>query len=210
METPFVYELIGYAASVLVAVSLMMSKIVRLRVVNMVGAATFTLYGLLIDSIPVAAVNAFIVGVNVWYLTRIYTASEFFKLLRVEPDSEYLRLFVNHHRNQIAKYQPGFDDEELDSHLCVFVLRDLVPAGLLLADLDGEGRLRVKLDFVTPSHRDFKVGRFVFGERRSFFRELGVKEILAPSGNRAHSRYLERMGFQRTDDAPLPYRLELA
>jgi len=209
MDTGLLYEIIGYIASVLVAVSLMMTKIVRLRVVNMIGAATFTLYGILIGSIPVAAVNAFIVLVNIWYLARIYRAEEFFKLMRVEPEAEYLRLFVDHYADEIDKYQPGFSNDDVESDLCLFVLRDLVPAGLLLGDLDDKGNLLVKLDFVIPSYRDFKVGRFLFGDRVEYFHGLGVKEILARPGNREHSRYLERMGFQPARGSESLYRYTL-
>jgi hypothetical protein len=80
-------ELIGYVASVLVALSLMMSSILRLRLINMVGAMVFAVYGLLIGSMPVAAVNTFIVGINVYYLWRIFGAREYFRVLRITPDS---------------------------------------------------------------------------------------------------------------------------
>ena len=63
-------EWIGYAASLLVAVSLMMGSLVRLRWLNLVGAVTFTVYGLVIRAYPVAVVNAFIVVINVWHLVR--------------------------------------------------------------------------------------------------------------------------------------------
>ena len=208
METQLIYELIGYAASILVAISLMMSKIVRLRIVNMIGAAAFTLYGILIGSIPVAAVNAFIVGVNIWYLARIYGAEEFFKLMRMTPEAEYLQLFVDHYADEIARYQPEFTPKDIQSDLCLFVLRDLVPAGLLLGDIDN-GNIKVKLDFVIPTYRDFKVGRFLFDDRADYFRRLGVKEIRASARTRAHSRYLERMGFERTGEAEPRYRLTL-
>ena len=36
-------EIIGYIASVLVAISLMMSSILRLRIINLVGASVFAL-----------------------------------------------------------------------------------------------------------------------------------------------------------------------
>ena len=208
METQLIYELIGYAASILVAISLMMSKIVRLRIVNMIGAAAFTLYGILIGSIPVAAVNAFIVGVNIWYLARIYGAGEFFKLIRMTPEAEYLRLFVDHYADEIARYQPEFSPDDTHSDLCLFVLRDLVPAGLLLGDVDN-GKLKVTLDFVIPTYRDFKVGRLLFDDRADYFRGLGIREIRASAGTRAHSRYLERMGFERTGEAEPWYRLTL-
>jgi|ERR1051325_4597590 hypothetical protein len=53
-----IYELIGYVASVLVAISLTMTSILRLRIINLTGSACFTLYGLLIGAYPVAIVNS--------------------------------------------------------------------------------------------------------------------------------------------------------
>ncbi len=55
-----IYEIIGYTASILVAVSLMMRSVFKLRVINLPGAVAFTAYGLLIGAYPVAAVNFFI------------------------------------------------------------------------------------------------------------------------------------------------------
>jgi len=78
METHLIYELIGYAASLLVAISLMMSAIVKLRVVNMIGAFTFAIYGVLIGSIPVAAMNGFIVLINIYFLFKSGTKRNIF------------------------------------------------------------------------------------------------------------------------------------
>ena len=85
VDSRFWLELLGYLASVLVAVSLMMSRILRLRVINLVGSLAFTLYGVLIGAYPVAAVNAFIVLINLWYLSRMLRAKEYFRILEVEP-----------------------------------------------------------------------------------------------------------------------------
>ncbi len=60
-----VYEIIGYIASALVAISLMMSSILKLRVINLIGAAFFTVYGLLIGAYPVAVVNFIIVLIDI-------------------------------------------------------------------------------------------------------------------------------------------------
>lgn len=68
MNPTLAYEIVGYIASALVAVSLMMSSIFRLRVINLVGAALFTVYGLLIGAYPVAAMNLFIVLIDLYYL----------------------------------------------------------------------------------------------------------------------------------------------
>lgn len=199
METTFIYELIGYAASVLVAVSLMMSKIVQLRVVNMIGAATFSLYGVLIGSIPVAGMNGFIVLINIYYLAKIYTADEYFKLLKVAPGSEYLNAFIDFYKQQMITFQPDFSPDKIHP-FNLFVLRNMVPAGLLKGNLNKEGVLSVDLDFVLPEYRDFKIGSFLYDEKLDFFRKEGVKMIVASSGSEKHNEYLEEMGFIRNHE----------
>jgi hypothetical protein len=72
METTSILEMIGYLASVLVAISLMMRSLTKLRVINLSGSLLFAVYGFLIGAYPVAALNAFIVGVNVFYLWKTW------------------------------------------------------------------------------------------------------------------------------------------
>ena len=209
METHVIYEIIGYVASVLVAVSLMMSKIVQLRIVNLIGAATFSLYGVLIGSIPVAGMNGFIVLINIYYLAKIYGSSEYFKILNVKTGSEYLNEFLNFYSKQIQEFQPDFEESPSESDLNIFVLRDMVPAGILIGNLKESGILDVKLDFVVPSYRDFKIGNFLFEQNADYFRDKGIQEVVTKPGNSKHNRYLEEMGFQMNQNGGGLYRLSL-
>ena len=72
MGTPTIWEWVGYLASVVVAISLMMANIKKLRWWNLVGAVLFVAYGLAIDAIPVALVNFFIVLIDAYYLVKLY------------------------------------------------------------------------------------------------------------------------------------------
>ena len=195
MDNYIIYEIIGYIASVLVAVSLMMSKIVSLRIVNLIGAATFSLYGVLIGSIPVAGMNAFIVLINIYFLFQIFTNREYFRLLRVTPNDHYLHHFIDFYKEDIKKYQPGFAHATGSGTVCVFILRDMIPAGLLIGNLNEAGVLSMKLDFVIPMYRDFKIGRYVYSEQKTFFRDQGIKEIRSQPGTSDHLEYLKKMGF---------------
>ena len=51
MDSSLIYEIIGYAASLLVALSLTMKSLQKLRIINMIGAIVFIVYGLLIGAI---------------------------------------------------------------------------------------------------------------------------------------------------------------
>jgi len=198
METNLVYELIGYAASILVAISLMMSAIVKLRVVNMIGALTFSVYGVLINSIPVAAMNGFIVLINIYYLVKIYRDEEYFQLVEEDESNNYTRAFLNFYRNHIKTYQPSYSFDK-SYNFSLFVLRDMVPAGLVQGNIDQNGVLMIDLDFVIPNYRDFKIGRYLFTEKLDFFRSRNIRAIRTSAGNKAHNDYLERTGFKRTE-----------
>lgn len=207
MDQKMVLEIVGYVASVLVAISLMMSSILRLRIINLVGSLAFTVYGALIHAYPVAVVNGLIVCINLYYLRQMLASRVFFKLLRVQPDSEYLLAFLDFYRGDIHRYLPGFAHAPAQGQLTFFVLRDMVPAGLFIGERVGEGGLRVRLDYVVPQYRDFKTGRFLFGEQADFFREQGVREIVSEPGSKTHADYLRRMGFAPGADGV--YRLAL-
>ncbi|MBE7215457.1 popeye domain-containing protein [Shewanella benthica] len=65
-------EIIGYFASVMVAISLMMKDIIWLRCLNFAGCSLFVVYGIYISAWPVAGMNAFVACINIYHLIKIY------------------------------------------------------------------------------------------------------------------------------------------
>ncbi|SFR67992.1 YgjV family protein [Anaeromicropila populeti] len=63
-------DIFGYSASILVAVSFLMKSIKKLRFVNIVGSTCFVIYSIVIKAWPVALINIFIVGINIYYLCQ--------------------------------------------------------------------------------------------------------------------------------------------
>ncbi|WP_299015623.1 hypothetical protein [uncultured Photobacterium sp.] len=64
-------EMVGYASSLMVAISLMMKDIVWLRILNFIGCVLFTTYGFMIDAFPVVVTNGFIACVNIYFLAKM-------------------------------------------------------------------------------------------------------------------------------------------
>ena len=190
-----IYEMIGYIASLLIAVSLMMRSILKLRLINLVGAVFFTVYGLLIHAYPVAVVNGFIVIIDIYYLAQMLGAKEFFRLLEMQLDSEYLRDFVDFYAADIQHFQPGFSLAPHADQLILFVLRNMVPAGLIVGEESGPGALTVRLDYAITGYRDLKIGRFVYQQHAADLRARGIQKVYAEPGAPVHARYLEQMGF---------------
>ncbi len=203
------FELIGYVGSALIVISLMMSAVIKLRIINLIGAATFGVYGLLIGAPPVVIMNTAIVIINSIHLYRMRNTREFFQLLQVPHDSPYLHYFLDFYQDQIRRFQPSFDFQANDQWVPVFILRNAVPAGLVVGTRVAPDRARILLDFAIPKYRDFKIAKFLFGVKREVFIENGIRIVESPSGNPVHNRYLELMGFQRDPEQSDLYVLDM-
>lgn len=209
METNFYYELLGYVASVLIAVSLMMSAVVKLRIINLFGSSAFAIYGVLIGSLPVSLMNGAISLINIYHLLGIMRSKEYFELLRVPPESAYLHHFLQFYEKQIRRFQPKFDFQAKPDWLPIFVLRNAVPAGLILGRRTAQNCFRVELDFAIPKYRDFKIARYLFKTKRDFFIDHEIEIIESQRGNAVHDAYLERIGFQQDPNRPDWYVLRV-
>lgn len=199
MQATLAYDLIGYLASALIVLSLLMSSILRLRLIGFAGAAVFVTYGLLIGAIPVAVTNGVVIvihGIHLRKLLRARTAEAYFEVLRWPTNGLYLPRFVAFHAQDIARTQPGFEGIA-DDHIAYVILRNTEPVGLVLARHDGSGTARIDLDYVTPPHRDFQVGLELF-DRARIFAEEGITELVTHGDTELHRRYLRRMGFRPT------------
>lgn len=210
MDSRFWFEVVGYAASGLIAIALMMSSILRLRIINMIGASLLAVYGLLIQAYPVAVLNGLIVGINIYHLRRILTAKEFYRLLPVRPESDFLKHFLKVYRADIQRIIPEFEYRPTEKQLTLFILRDCTPVGVFIAEQQTSETLRVVLDFVIPHYRNLHVGRFLFVEQAEFFRKLGVKEIVIQPRTKEFGAYLVEVGFEPTDRKLGAFRIWVA
>ncbi len=192
-------ELIGYLGSILVAISLMMKSLLRLRIINLFGALFFTLYGMLLRAYPVAFLNGLIVCIDLYYLVQMWRQKDFFTFLEVSPKSEYLRAFVNFYKADISAFIPEYIHQPDESLLCFFILRNMVPAGLFITRVQGE-EAHIQLDYVIPNYRDFKVARFIFEDNAEFFAQRGIQHFVSESGSELHRSYLEKMEFVKNGE----------
>ncbi|NOX84412.1 MAG: YgjV family protein [Chlorobi bacterium] len=191
---------IGYAASAIIALSMTMNSIVKFRWINLFGASTFAVYGLLIHAIPVALLNGFIVSVDIFYLIRIYSKKELFEILEIRSDNRYLIRFLEFHKKDIQKFFPGFTYKPELNTISFFILRNTNIAGIFLAHPENNDALVVGLDYVVPEYRDYKNGKFVYYNLKDEFLKSGYRKIISKGQSPKHARYLKKIGFVNTEN----------
>lgn len=201
-----IIEWIGYLASLLILISLMLSSILKLRLVNLIGAAIFSFYGFYIGSLPVGIMNFAIAIANIYYLRQLYSYKERFDILEVNSDDNYLEKFIQHYQHDIQKFFPEFS-QLYDSDIILLVLRDLNPAGAFVGTSKNDKELQIKLDYVTPQYRDCKLGKYIYTKFSNFFKEKGYKTLTCETKIKTIQKYLKKMGFTSEGENTFSFKL---
>ena len=191
-------EWFGYAASVVILVSLMMSSIVKLRWINLVGAIMFSTFGFLIGSIPTGGLNAGIAVIDIYYLVRLYREKDAVAIVGADPEAEIFRHFWSVNEQEIRRIFGRV--EILPRYDVFFYLRNNNTAGVLVGERNSADTFRIIVDYVTPFYRDFRIGQYVIAEANLRERLPGVIHLVAEPGNDEHRAYLRRLGFARQPD----------
>jgi len=213
VNSDFIVELIGYVGSAFVVVSLTRTSILKLRLFGLAGAAFFVVYSVIIEAYPIAVVNIVIVGIHLYFLRGLLSRkSELFTTLEVRGDSRYLDYFLRFHEDDIRNYREDFRFEPREDQIRVFVLRDLVPAGLLIGRPCADHAFEVELDYVIPRYRDLRIAEFLFSPSSGVFTDPLCKRAWSRPGTSSNVEYLEKMGFERAadDDGSTIYVKDLA
>ena len=212
MESNVAIEVVGYLASTLIVLSITQKSILRLRLLGLVGAVTFLIYSIAIAAYPIMVVNVIAAAIHLWYLRKLLRhKEEVFRVLPVRADSKYLLDFLDFYRDEIqGHFQPEFVHHPNEDQLTAFVLRDMVPAGLLIGEPRDDDTFEVLLDFVIPQYRDFKIGTYVYSPESALLTDVAPTSVWATASNRDHAKYLARMGFDECPGIPDRYEINLA
>jgi hypothetical protein len=196
------FEIVGLAASFLVCVSLCMTRIKSLRLVNLAGSAVFIVYGVLIVSPSIIILNSFSSIVNIFHLVRMRgetARADLFDIIFVDAGDDHVRRFVQFHGSDIRRFFPSFDpgpEGTLAGAECCFILRETLPVSLV-AYRRGVNEINIVLDYAIPAYRDLKNARFFFSHVTE--RLAGPGTVFLASGEvPAHAGYLKKIGFTET------------
>lgn len=65
------YEIIGIIATLFVLLSFLMKKIELVRIINIIGATLFVIYGVLIGAFSTWLLNALLIIIHIVYLIKL-------------------------------------------------------------------------------------------------------------------------------------------
>ena len=191
MNISILLELIGYLGSLLVIVSMLMTSVVKLRIINTIGSVIFCGYALAIHSYPTAAMQLCLIVINLVNLYKLNNTKKEYSAVSLNTGDGFLSYFLNNYSNDIKKFFPDFTRAD-DNDKIILINCEESPAGIFIATEEEAGYLTVKLDYTTPAYRDCSAGKFLYNHLKS----LGIKKISAETKIASHAKYLKKLGFK--------------
>ncbi len=193
MDTKIIIELIGYSGSILVLISMLMTSVIRLRVINLTGSVIFAVYALMIRSYPTAIMNFCLAGINIYHLRRLLMEQKQYDLIPLDARDGYFSFLLRNSEEDIRYWFPTFSAGNVSADLALLVCCDGNPACLFMGKLTKPGEVEVVLDYAMPVYRDTSVGRFLY---RWLARE-GYCSLVFRQDAPMHTPYLKKIGYQQ-------------
>lgn len=196
-----VWSIIGWGGSALVVWSLLQTRILRLRLLNLIGCVILVGFNAAVGVWPMVGMNAVLAVINVvhlWRLLRHRHDETEYQVLPVNSADVYLGYILERHQKDITRFNPGFTLAA--SPYAFLVQHGDRTVGVVLAHDAGTGRAQIDLDYVVPKYRDFTPGEFVY-RRSDVFTDQGFHQVIAPPRMRESTPYLKNLGFHREGDA---------
>lgn len=204
-------EWLGYIASVIIALSLLITNLWYFRWVNLIGAAAFSAYGLVIGSPPVAVLNGMIAAIDLYFIAQMMRRVDYFHYLTVNyKDSPFLQYFFRYYTRDISHHFPRFFPEKLSpDQKYTLVIRNAVTVGVFSYHAEGDCGV-IDLDYTIPAYRDLKNTRYLIREAlEEDFRRQGITRLRIFTTVPKHIRYIEKLGFVEDPAQPNNYQLTL-
>jgi hypothetical protein len=195
-------DLLGWAGSALLIVSLLQARVLRFRVLNLTAGLMLVAFNALIGVWPMVAMNLATSGINVWFIARMLRERHdvaAFRVLAVRSDNEYLAHVLAVHQSDVLRHQPDFSWAGIprqDRHPFL-ILRGDETVGVVIMRVVGDVA-HVELDYVTKRFRDFSPGEFVW-RQSGVLRNLGIAQVI--TSPTMIDPYYERVGFRRQGDS---------
>lgn len=196
--TRIVLEIVGYIGSFICVLSFAMTSVKKLRIINATGAIISVVYALLIWALPIALMNFVIAILDFYQLYKMHRFHEEFELVPATPDGAYFKWFVEKYRDELATFDESMTFDKAE-HV-MFYIRQNEVAGILAYDVK-DNRAEVRIDYVIPKYRDFRLGNYFFSENNQYFKSSGIREFITKTTNPIHELYLRRIHFVKNGNA---------
>ena len=196
-------QVIGWLGSALLVASLLQTRLMRLRVLNLIACLILIGFNAALSVWPMVGMNIVLSAINIYFIAKMLRQRHDDRVYRAVPigvGEPLLHDVLTRHATDIAAFNPGLpaDVTEGVEHAFLVSTGDEIVGVVLSRQGESPEEQQVVVDYVLPAFRDFTPGEFVF-RADGPFAALGTRRVVANAGMAASEKYLAAVGFEDRD-----------
>lgn len=102
-------EIFGYIGTVLVIISMLMTSLTKLRIINMCGAVISTIYSIIVGAWPIVVMNVCLLCINMFHTVKALTRESKLRDVKVNADDSSLLYFISLYKDRIKVFDDEYD-----------------------------------------------------------------------------------------------------
>ncbi len=189
MYSNMIIEMVGYFGSLLVVISMLMTSVMKLRVINTIGSTIFTVYALIIHSYPTAVMNMALIIINIINMRKLLATTDNYTMVKASVTDVYAVRFIEKYLKDIKNYFPYFNGITEENAIYLLMNGDTTVG--ITAGVEKDDILDISIDYTTPAYRDCSVGNAFYKDLKDF----GMKKVVFGKKAVNHEEYLLKVGF---------------
>lgn len=190
-----VYNCIGYAGSLFVIISMMMTQMIKLRFFNSTGCVFSIIFCVLTLNMPVLILNASLLIINVFQIIRYFSTKRIYEIIDIEVTGHTLRHFINKYRQRIMAENPSFFNRYPDSNYAKVVFCDDAVVGMIVGRRDGD-KVDFFMNYVDPNYRSKTLVNLLI----SAIKNDNIKVSIMTAVPEKHYKIYQKFGWIKEDD----------
>ena len=195
MDYRLYIELFGYLGSCLVVVSMLMSSVIKLRIINITGSIISATYALIIGSFPLALMNICLIIINVYNVYKLINESRKYEIVKGDTEDSFFQYFMSRNGEDIKQYYCDFQVDKVEGDTVYYAFCNDVPVGIFVGHRDGD-KVAISVDYTVPNYRDCSVAKFLYIKLNAD--GINTLELVNPSKNML--QFLRKMGYKDKDN----------
>ncbi len=175
---------------------MLMTSVLKLRVINMIGGLIFTSYALMIRSYPTAIMNIVLCIINFVNIFMLIKKEKKYSIVKLNSDDTFLRFFLYQHEFDIKKFFPDLEIKRNYEYAYIVCYKSN-PVGIFLGLAENEDSIKIKVDYVTPEFRDCSIGAYLY---EYIAARKTISRLIFEKPTEEHKKYLLKMGFIENEE----------
>lgn len=184
-----ILEAFGYIGTVLVIVSMLMTSIFKLRIINICGSVISTIYSALVGAWPIVVMNACLAVINLYQIAIYLKKHREFTAVKARYDDGSLLHFISFYKDGIKSEFPEYDfniDEKSDIWL---IYRENNIVSVLLGKIEAETFI-VDVNYALSKYKSNSDNYII-----ELLKSRNIKRIIANGGSNSRNKKLKKLGF---------------